>query len=146
MMNQIKLILTAVSILVISACSSSGPVMMNSLDTQSKPVTYGEIVVIEDTDIAAPLIPGIIGTMMGSQLARNLGGNGVARITTGFAGTLLTNKIYDRHADKITVRTNDKEFQAIVPTGYFVVNERIRFTLNGDDIEFIERLVIADDI
>ena len=146
MMNQIKLILTAISMLVISACSSSGPVMMGSLDAQSKPILNGEVVAIEETDIAAPIVPRLIGNLTGFQIARNLGGNTFTKVTAGVAGELITNKIYDQHADKITVRLIDKEFQAIVPTGSFLINEAIRFTLNDGDIESIEKLVVAEDI
>jgi outer membrane lipoprotein SlyB len=147
MMNKIKLVLTAISMLIVSACSSSGPIMTGNLADQSKPILNGKIVNIEDIEVSAPLIPRLIGTMTASNLVRNYGGNGVARVTAGVAGSLLTNKIYDRHADKITVRSDsNEEFQAIVPTGYFGVNNTIRFTLNEDEIESIEREILIDDI
>ena len=146
MMNQIKLILTASIMLMVSACSSSGPVMLGNLETQSKPILNGEVLAVEDVEIAAPLFPRIIGTLAGSQLVRNLGGNGVARVTAGVAGSLLTNKIYNLHADKITIISDNKEYKTFVPTGYFAVNETIRFTVNDDDIESIEKLIIVNDI
>ena len=143
--QKMKLIIAALGLLALSACSSTGGLQLGQIDNQSKMVFDGEIVTIEKVEYGANFMGKMGGAMLGSSLARQHGANGVGRVVSSLVGVKLADAYYGGEADKVMILSEDgNQYQAIVPTEYFSIHEKVRFTVKENDVKSITSHVVAD--
>lgn len=144
LLQKMKLITAALGLLALSACTTTGQIQLGQLDNQSKMVFNGKIITIEKVEYGANLPGRIAGAMLGSSLGKQKGFNGAGRVVSSMVGIKLADSYYGGNADKVVILSEDgNQYQAVVPTEYFKIHEKVRFTLKDSDVKSIASHVVA---